>query len=95
MLCCQAIPSALSHYIPLKHQETPDATALYPRRPKLSTQFEISHSTPFYNSNVMLSRQNQHSEGTTFLKPSRNTNPVTEHHIPQGMNPQQQCCGNL
>ena len=62
---------------------------------KLPTHFEISHSTPFYYSNVMLLRHNHHSEGTTFLKPSGNSNPVTEHHIPQGMNPQQHCCGNL
>jgi hypothetical protein len=69
--CCVArqFPALWSHYILLKHQHTPGATASHPRRLKLSTQFEISHSTPFYNSNVMLLRQNQHSEGTTILKP--------------------------
>jgi len=58
--CCVArqFPVLWSHYIPLKHQETPGATALHPRRLKSSTQFEISHSTPFYNSNAILSRQN-------------------------------------
>jgi len=79
-------PVRWSHYILLKHQETPGSTALHPRRLKLSTQFEIPQLTPFYNSNVMLSRQNHHYEGTMFLKPSGNTNPVTGQH-PTGHEP--------